>query len=328
MKSAEMNYIKDRDATSETHGNRQNPFAELRHYIGRLAYHAKCVRVLISAARRIPALFLEPRIETVEQSPSLIPLPPVRGTVNLDAIANRMIKDDPQLLAEIQARLRQLNQSFDIAKVLQEEHANKYIKPCVHAELNLLEHFYANRDHIEPFDNDKFIGCSKPACYCCFLYIRAHPGNFVEPATHQKIYVNWMPPTSIPGVQEPQSELAKHERVMLNNMVVGIRARAIEQIQSQTGRRKKHFDSTTGETFSAPLNAGSQNSRLSDPSHFVNGKFCVASLPRNLLIISDDHEEIEVSRDEIEGGLASRLERMMKFSASDEESEGGGVQLN
>lgn len=251
MKSAEMSYVKERAATSEDYGNRQNPFAEVRHFVGRLAFHAKSVRVLMSAASRLPALFSDPRIEAVERPPSIVPSPPLRNKVNLDSMAKRMVRNNEALLLDVRARLRALDQLLGIEKILREEYANKNIKPCVHAELVLLEHFFQNRQHIELYDNDNFIGCSKPSCYCCFLYIREHPGHFVEPATHQKIYLNWMPPTSIPGVQETDSELARHERIMLNKMVESIRGRTIDQIRSRTRRRQNHFDSVTGDTFSA-----------------------------------------------------------------------------
>jgi OTT_1508-like deaminase len=112
-------------------------------------------------------------------------------------------------------------------------------------------YFYRKHDALQFFDNDRYIGASKAACYCCSLYIREHPGGFVEPATHQKNYLNWLPPTSTPEVQEPNSETAIHERMMLNSMVKAIRKRTIEQLKAQTGgeRRRHHFDSITWETL-------------------------------------------------------------------------------
>jgi OTT_1508-like deaminase len=261
MKSGEMTSIKERAAISEGYGNRQNPFAEVRHYIGRLAYHPKCVRVLMAAASRLSSLFLEPQITPVERPPFIVPSPALRSSVTLEGITKRMISNDDALLHDVRARLHVLDQNFDIETTVRKEYANKNFKPCVHAELVLLEHFWRNRQQIDLFDNDNFIGTSKPACYCCFLYIREHPGRFVEPATHQKIYLNWMPPTSIPSILQDDSELGKHERKMLNNMVKSIRVRVISQIISQTGRRQQHFDSVTGETFSAVVQPDSRATR-------------------------------------------------------------------
>jgi hypothetical protein len=87
------------------------------------------------------------------------------------------------------------------------------------------------------------------------LYFRMHPANVDRPDSHQKIYLNWLPPTSVSGVEDPNSNLAIHEKVMLNGMVQSIRLRTIEQIRSKTGRRQRHFDSTTGETLSTHARA-------------------------------------------------------------------------
>jgi hypothetical protein len=59
-----------------------------------------------------------------------------------------------------------------------------------------------------------------------------------------------MPPTTNWDPQDTDSELANHERDMLNKMVELIRLKTIDQIMTQTGRRPKHFDSVTGGTFS------------------------------------------------------------------------------
>src|ERR1700722_3986005 len=55
-KSPEMNHIKQRATASEQHGNNQSPFAQVRHFIGRLAFHVRHARTLVSAARRLPTL--------------------------------------------------------------------------------------------------------------------------------------------------------------------------------------------------------------------------------------------------------------------------------
>ena len=251
MKSSNLDYVKARARTSEAYGNGRGPFAEVRHFVGRLAYHPKAIRDLLLAAVRIPALFLEPQVETVPCPPSLVPAPSTRPKLNLEGITNRMIANDEILLHDLRERLQVLNKSHRIEHFVQKEYAAKNFKPRVHAELLLVEHFFRNRRNLRFAGDDPFIATSKPTCYCCFLYIRAHPYRFVEPATHQKIYLNWMPPTSTPGVDNPNSELAILERNMLNEMVKNIRARLIDQIMSQSGPRQKQFDSTTGDTPSA-----------------------------------------------------------------------------
>jgi len=272
-----MNRIKQKATQGEHHGDKRSPFAAVRHYVGRLESHVKAVRILVSAARRIPALFEEPEIQILKCPRELILPPGVRRKANLKQIANRMIGNNKNnLLIDVQNRLQRLDQNLGIESIVLNEYANKNFKPRVHAELILLEHFYQNRNTLEFVGNDPYIGCSKPACYCCFLYIREHPGHFVEPDTHQKIYLNWMPPTSTPEVRDPNSGVAEHERNMLNKMVETIRTKTIDQIMTQTGKRQKHYDSVTGDTFSTldpvlgrPLPQG----RETYPTEADSGKF-------------------------------------------------------
>ena len=135
-----------------------------------------------------------------------------------------------------------------------------------------------------------------------------------------------MPPTSIPGVQEPDSELARHERNMLNKMVKSIRVRTIDQIRSQTGRRQSHFDSVTGETFSAPIHANSLASRGSRFAQGSAGRWCVW-LCSSLLTFTDlDHNGTEDESEQVGTTLASHLAGAMRITDSDD-SDAGGVQL-
>jgi hypothetical protein len=144
-----MNHIKQRAASSEQHGNNRSPFAEVRHFIGRLSSHVKAVRILIAAARRLPMLFLDPEIEVVYYERTSVVPPELRNKTTLNGIANRMIGHDEALLLEIQARLQALDREFKIESIVRAEYAKKNFKPRVHAELQLLDHFYRNRDCLD-----------------------------------------------------------------------------------------------------------------------------------------------------------------------------------
>lgn len=256
MRSPNMDFIKQRADTAIHHGNQQSPFRSAKHYIGRIAFHVKNVKVLLAAAARLPGLVLDPQIVMIESPPSIVLPPPVRAKLKLDGIARRMVpSSQDSLFSELQASLEFLDHRFNVEQTVQEEYLEKRLKARVHAELIVLEYFFQRNQTLQYLDNDRFIGCSKPACYCCSLYIRMHPANVDPPNTHQKIYLNWLPPTSVSGVENPNSNLAIHEKAMLNGMVQSIRSRAIEQIRSQTGRRQRQFDSTTGETLSTHARA-------------------------------------------------------------------------
>ncbi|KAL4900922.1 hypothetical protein BDW74DRAFT_182251 [Aspergillus multicolor] len=62
---------------------------------------------------------------------------------------------------------------------------NKTIVTRVHAELQIVDYF--SRKKLESVDDDKYVGCSKPACYFCYLWIKYHRGGFVIAAAHKKI---------------------------------------------------------------------------------------------------------------------------------------------
>jgi OTT_1508-like deaminase len=59
------------------------------------------------------------------------------------------------------------------------------IKTRVHAELQVVDYF--SRKKLEFVGGDKYVGCSKPACYLCYRWISLHPGGFSLPASHKKV---------------------------------------------------------------------------------------------------------------------------------------------
>ena len=251
IKSTLLIFVNEKATKSEDFGNRRSPFADLRHFIGRLGNHVQVVKVLVAGARRFPGLVEDCQFNIVNGPPSPTLPPPPRRKLTIAGIVKRMISCNEELTRDLESRLVSLNDALGIEQLIREEYGEKNLKPRVHAELILLGYCYRERDALQFYDNDRYIGASKPACYCCSLYIREHPGGFVHPPTHQRIYLNWLPPTSTPEVQEPNSETAIHERRMLNSIVKKIRERTIEQLKAQTGgeRRHHHFDSITWETL-------------------------------------------------------------------------------
>lgn len=72
-------------------------------------------------------------------------------------------------------------------RILQ-HYSDKNWQLSVHAELALLEAM--DERQCTFYDNDKFIACSKAACFCCYHYICSHLGAFARPACHNKVYRN------------------------------------------------------------------------------------------------------------------------------------------
>jgi hypothetical protein len=235
--------------------NLNNYFSNVRHYIGRIGSYVKAAKILVSAAIRFPTLFDRFWIECCASpgpKPSTICL--TDDLTTLDSIIVRMLPRDDEKVPYYQQALRTMDDKFKIYRRLKGVYEK--FTPRVHAELVLLEHFYAHQYRF--YEQDRYIGCSKLACYCCHHYIYAHPGNFKDilRGSHNKNYLNWWPP----DISDGSDGLAKHQRDILNDMLKKIRQDTLTLIEAKQGPRYPHHDSTTGITasvilkdFSSPL---------------------------------------------------------------------------
>jgi hypothetical protein len=223
-----------------------NAFSELRHLIGRLGSHMRAASTLVAAGVRFPAFFDDFEIKYLS-SPKPAKTPPqMNKLATLDDILVRMLPANHKDIPVYQDALREMDDKFGIYQRFVEEYDKPTFLPRVHAELTLLEHFHTNEyDFVH---GDRYIGCSKPACYCCYHYICKHPGKFVAPACHNKTYLNWRPPDIIDV--DGDGSAAIRQRDIMNEVVSMIRKDLLAQIESQSGRRRTHPDSTTGITAS------------------------------------------------------------------------------
>jgi len=170
-------------------------------------------------------------------------------------------------LAYYQQALAELDATAQLSCRILEAYQNPNFRPRVHAEIQVLEHFHES--NLTFADSDRYIACSKPACYCCLLYIRHHPGNFVEPASHRNIHLNWRPPDL-----KPECDIVSHnhQRNILNSMIDDIRKDALHQISQRRPPHTWHPDSATGITESIQvgqareLNGDLEEMELTDSS--------------------------------------------------------------
>ena len=224
----------------EISGSRCNPFYTIRHLIGRLGSYHKAAKVLVAASLKLPRLFDNFKIDK-RVSPNLCPLPQLTDNLTtLKGILTRMLSYGHSRLAQYQEALEFMDSKFGVYDRFLQILSKDTFRPRVHAELILLEFFHEN--HMSFVDNDRFIACSKPACYCCYHYINVHPGNFVLPSSHGVRYLNWRPPN--PHVENLSDK--KHQRDILNKMAEVIRRDALHQIEQRRGPGTWRSDSTTG----------------------------------------------------------------------------------
>ena len=157
-----------------------------------------------------------------------------------------MLPSNSPDLKHYQQALVDIDLRYQLSRRFLENYTGPDLTLCVHAEIQVLEQFYAHR--MKFIANDPFVACSKPACFCCLLYFQHHPRHFVEPDSHNKISLNWRPPDfrTPTGVIGPN-----HQQDILNGMTKDIRREALRQIHEKSAPQAWHPDSLTGITQSA-----------------------------------------------------------------------------
>lgn len=218
----------------------RSPWASLWHYVGRLGcWFGKCEN-LFSTASQYPQLLENARCEFLAL-PRERKLPVKTARVDLASALKRMLSADQQSLApRLYDQLADMR-LFDIPVAFSENFTDESLEGRVHAEVFLMEHFYFNKFRL--LSREKYIGCSKPSCYCCSLYFRYHPGNFVLRPAHNNVYVTWVPPLMSQLDEERQR---KHNLDIMNQMNAYMRRDIKEEIEERMPRREKAPDSTDG----------------------------------------------------------------------------------
>lgn len=236
--SVEPPYKSSRDAVHIT-------FGLMRHYIGRLGHHIRAVKSLVSCASRLADILYSFKVCSISTPAKSASPPPVDGKTRLDSIIVRMLPAGSPDLERYQQALAEMDVKYQLSHRFLDNYTNPNFLPRVHAEIQVLEHFHKNKLHFA--DADRYIACSKSACFCCLLYFRYHPEQFVEPASHRKIYLNWRPP-DLDAVCDTISE--NFQRDILNSMTRDIRREALYQIGQKMAPPAWHPDSVTGITES------------------------------------------------------------------------------
>ncbi|KAJ5520825.1 hypothetical protein N7463_001278 [Penicillium fimorum] len=113
--------------------------------------------------------------------------------------------------------------------------------PQVHAEVQVLEHFYQKK--LSFADGDRFIACSKPACLCCVLYFKHHPAHMVVPSSHQKVWTRWSPP--VVKVFTKHDMATREQKQIMSKITQELRDQIIDQVLRRSQASRWHPDSIT-----------------------------------------------------------------------------------
>jgi len=251
-----------------------NPWGEARHALGRLLSYHIAIKVLISARKLWPQLFVDFSVTSI---PSSIPLeePPVVRR-NAKGIIERMGRNRAVLDA-YQNHAKDLQARGLDERIRHRVHPLRF-RPIVHAEVNLLASVLASRaqavaDGEDPLrffheaDFGRYIGSSKPTCVLCRSYFSAHPAGVRCRETHGNLYFNWRAPDVLAptlegndGVGEEGEEDAQRQRQeILERMVKEVRAETGRAIRERSYTRKKH---DSRDTPSNPLRSTAAGSTV------------------------------------------------------------------
>lgn len=235
--------IQARDGDSHSN-ERVHALEQVHHYLGRLAHHVRAPMEVVKDSYSLPRLFDVYDIRLIKRVGSN-PRPEADSLTTLPNILRRMLPSNDPRLEEYRKNIQDLDHKFNITARIQEKYEDKNFQPQIHAEIQVLEHFHAN--HIHFVDDDRYIGCSKSACYCCHLYFLHHKARPVVPESHQSIYLNW----GLRVLPEGARDLGYEEqRNLINKMLEAIRHDALDQIRRKAGPPRWHADSRTGITMS------------------------------------------------------------------------------
>lgn len=227
-----------------------NYFEFARHYLGRLASRLELPVQILRDTPDVAYLLDSYEIDIV---PILdhAPAPNPDNHTNLDGIVGRMYGNDNDTLMMVKRSLIRLNDQSGKTRFTNYMNQYRRWKPSVHAEICILEHFYnGNLDFVE---GDKYVCCSKPACFCCRLYFKYHPSRPMIPESHQKIYVNWRPPL-ISNFRK-DDVFSNRQRDLMQKMIEAVREDVADEAAGRTVSPRWHADSTTGMSSSVSLGA-------------------------------------------------------------------------
>lgn len=222
-----------------TMGASRETWRSIRHYVGRLGSWSKASRFLVAFARRHPHIFESFQIGVVRGASQTAT--PIFGQDT--AFHHALVRGLPQYNSEHLDRIVQAIQAtsdVDIATAFMEKYKSANFVPRVHTEISMAEHFHSN--NLAFVRDDRYIGCSKPSCYCCDLYLKTCPGRFETRPCHGNVWIKWCFPFQL---DEEDGDKSKHEDEMFRKFIKSMQYDLGSQVLSGISKREYTQESTT-----------------------------------------------------------------------------------
>ncbi|KAL4925950.1 nucleic acid/nucleotide deaminase domain-containing protein [Aspergillus undulatus] len=179
-------------------------------------------------------------VESLPTSKGL-PVPLLSRKLSMDGIANRMFSDS----SKKDEFLQKLQQTAPPGLTKTLAHYSQTVVTEVHPELILINYFDGLSDGGFLDENDKYIGCTKPSCYLCHLFISYHPARYSRISASSKICLNWRLPDI--GRDECKSMArAENQKSILRQLTNTIRTELEEKVNKEW-RRQFHCSASETE---------------------------------------------------------------------------------
>ncbi|UQC87193.1 uncharacterized protein CLUP02_12695 [Colletotrichum lupini] len=198
-------------------------FRTVRHMIGRLAARIRSINQLLDDCNRMEVLLKVYQVAAV-QRPISAPVPESDAHTTLPRILNRILPETDVQHGSCLDVLQRLETQVKIEDQIQDKFKEGALQPCVHAEVQMLHHFYDSGRRY--FSNDRYVACSKPAC---------------------KVYPNWGMVNLVGGKQDPGWI---NQRKIINDVIGDLKAMVIDRLGELHATTMQRPDSFTEITAS------------------------------------------------------------------------------
>ncbi|KAL8296114.1 hypothetical protein RB601_003646 [Gaeumannomyces tritici] len=224
------------------------PWRELRHHSSRLMAYKRAVETLWYSGQMWPDLFANFEVTFVPSS-ARTRNPLMTSPQPASAILTRLLPAEtrPRYLRLAE----ELQLSFGLDRVIEEEWTRETLRPVVHAEILVLNWLETNGGtRPERFFNGwRFIGSSKPTCKLCHYYISSHPSGIQFRSPHANLYGNWrMPDTADVHGLCTKEEVTRTRQEITAKVVERLRQDIMRTLDERVTDTSRH-DSATVSTF-------------------------------------------------------------------------------
>lgn len=216
-------------------------FASARHLLGRLAHHIRASIELFEDATDVSYILQTFDVRAIEPM-QCVPPPATDTHTHLDGILHRMLGKNCNERPEVERGLIKINAVKGTFSAFMSDY--RRIRPRVHAEVQVLEHFHNNKMAFA--GNDRYVACSKPACLLCEMYFRYHPARMAVPESHRNIWANWGPP--FVENYSKENPAGRRQLDILNVIIRELREMVVKQALGHPLVGHWHPDSNTGIT--------------------------------------------------------------------------------